>query len=660
MSDRDNDFFINHDSGVGFTTVPVTEDPFERKPDQASFLKKMQEQRRQVMSVRAFMERSDAYRHPHILLSVSSRAAAENWQDVGKTITKRSRLKMPAGFNIIETQTPQLYHIFFQDDKIIELEGNDIFAAELQDPMTEFLNRQLKDARIKTKGYAYIKAMLLDGTAFAKVPYKFIEKKVVNRTKVTNPVNGEIITTKTESLEPVFDGPDVEIISIHDFFPDWTVKTPGDVQAMRGCVHRTYKTFNELKQAGIYKNLNLLETSLKTKSDKKTFQGPGKLSAPFWSTDYRDMQDKAQDNYHQAKYAGKIEVWEYWGEYDPKGDGVMEDYIIVIANGDVAIRGIENIYDRRFKPFVATPNYPRDGEFYGLPELAPQKAQIKELNQLKNARLDAINSTVNPMWKIERTAGVNLSQLVRRPDGVVLTNDNNGLQRLQDNDTTPTSAQEIAQLQESIMNTSAIGLANTSSGKAFARTSGGVDFLSSFADNRIKLKAAILSETFFQPVSKIFQDHNRQFVTEDKVFPFSNPDLNQADPEAVLPIEAFNLEFAYKTRTDFETGGVEGFLGKMEAITPFIIAGEQSQPGTFKIDQIGQQVLRKLLGPSGKRFTRSDEERLQLQQQQLAAEQAANAEAGARAPQPNASSEIIDDNQTTPEELAELQAEINV
>lgn len=655
MSDKDNDFFLNHDTGVGYTTTPVTEDPFERKPDQITFLKKMQEQRRQVMSVRAFMERSDAYRQPHILLSVSSRAAAENWQDTGRTITRRSRLKMPAGFNIIETQTPQLYHIFFQDDKVLELEGDDIFAANLQEPMTEFLNRQLKDAKIKTKGYAYIKAMLLDGTAFAKIPYRFIEKKIIERTKILNPINGEVIVDKRETLKAVFDGPDIEIISIHDFFPDWTVKTPGDVQGMRGCVHRTYKTFNELKQAGIYKNLDLLETSMRTKSDKKTFQGPGKLAAPFWSTDYRDMQDKAQDNFHQAKYAGKIEIWEYWGEFDPKGDGVMEEYILTVANGDVSIRAVENIYDERFKPFVATPNFPRDGEFYGLPELAPQKAQIKELNQLKNARLDAINNTVNPMWKIERTAGVNLSQLVRRPDGVVLTNDNNGVQRLQENETPPTSAQEIAQLQESIANTSAIGLTSTAGGKAFARTSGGVDFLSSFADNRIKLKAAILSETFFQQLSDIFQKHNRQYVDEDKIFPFSNPDLSQADPEAVLPLEAFNLQFKYKTRTDFETGGIEGFLGKLETLTPFIIAGEQSQPGTFKIDMIGQQVLRKLLGPAGQRFTRSDQERLAIQQQQLAAEQAVNAQIGANAPQPNAQPQA-----TTPEEVAELSQSLNV
>jgi hypothetical protein len=49
----------------------------------------------------------------------------------------------------------------------------------------------------------------------------------------------------------------------------------------------------------------------------------------------------------------------------------------------------DNPFDhQQQRPFVASPNYVRDNEFYGVPELIVIRSQIKEAQALRNARLD--------------------------------------------------------------------------------------------------------------------------------------------------------------------------------------------------------------------------------------------------------------------------------
>jgi hypothetical protein len=345
-----------------------------------------------------------------------------------------------------------------------------------------------------------------------------------------------------------------------------------------------------------------------------------------------------QDNYAEAKTAGKMEIWEYWGHYDPKGDGKMEEYILTLANGDVLIKEQKNPFDKRFKPFAATPNYPRDGEFYGIPELIMQKYSIKELNSLKNARLDGVNMSVNPMWKMQRDAGFNLKQIIFKPGGILVGNDVNGLQRLESNDPSPASAGEISQIQNEISSTAALGIATSAlstAGKTLGRTTAGVDLISSFADNRITLKAQIISETFFQPMTQMFLAHNRQFIAEDQPVKISNPELAQVDPDAILPVEAFSVNFNYKVKTDFEGGSPAGFLEKINKAMPIIQIMQQNNPHAFKIDVLGNQLLRRIFKTSLPRFVNSPQEQQALRDKQIASEQAINAEIGRRTPQPN-------------------------
>ena len=583
-----------------------------------------------VRVVRAFMKNSDEYREPHLDLARKSRELYENWSPTNRSIIQRANLKLPFGFTIIETQAPQIIDIFFRGGSVIQFKGQDAPDAMYEDPITDFHIHQFEEMGFQAKTAAFIKAMLLDGTAFAKVPYRYKEIETMRRINDVDPITGERIQTKQPVMEVLFDGPDLEIVPIYDFFPDWTVKRPGDVASMRGCVHRTFKTLANLKNNPLYKNTAELETSLSVK-------GYEAWARPYYSDAYRDDFDKLNDNEEGVKEEGTVEIWEYWGLFDPNQDGKFEEYIIVIANGDVVLRCEQNFYDYKFKPFVACPNYMRESEFYGIPELLAVRSLIKEANTLRNARLDNINLSVNPMWIADRSAGINTKSLFSRPNGVIWTNDVNAIRPLPPLDPSIGSREEMAFIQNDIQNATAmVNAAPVASnlGKQFGRSATGVNFIQSFASSRISLKARMLGELYFKQVAKIMLLTNRQFVTEDKWVRVMDP--NSPNPFVQLPADAFFRAFDFVVETTLENGGPEGQFQKIQTVSQILQAVENSQPGTVKSEVVLEALLRPLLGRQVKRFVNSPDERQQMQMQQLAAQQAVNAQQGMAAPQPMA------------------------
>lgn len=583
-----------------------------------------------IRVVRAFMRNSDEYRDPHIELAVKSRELYENWSPSNRSLVQRANLKLPFGFTIIETQTPQLVDIFFRGGNAVQFKGQDANDAQYEDAITDFHAHQFEEMNLQSKSAAFIKAMLLDGTAFAKVPYRYKEMETLRRVTQIDPLTGIPISMKQPAIEILFDGPDLEIIPIYDFFPDWSVKRPGDIAAMRGCVHRTFKTVAALKTNPLYKNIDEVKVSVNVK-------GADAWARPYYSDAYRDEFDKLNDNDEGVKEEGAVELWEYWGLFDPNQDGNFEEYIIVIANGDVVLRCEPNFYDYKFKPFVACPNYIRESEFYGIPELMAVRSLIKEANTLRNARLDNINLSVNPMWIADRAAGINTKSLFSRPNGVIWTNDINAIKPLPPMDPSIGSREEMAFIQNDIQNATAmVNAAPVASnlGKQFGRSATGVNFIQSFASSRVSLKARMLAEMFFKPVARIMLLTNRQFVTENQWVRVLDP--NTPNPFVELPPDAFFRAFDFFVETTLESGGPEGQLQKIQMVSQILQAVEGSQPGTVKTDVLMEALLRPLLGRQVKRFVNTPDERQAMQMQQLAAQQAVNAQQGAAAPQPNA------------------------
>lgn len=605
-------------------------EPFERRDNE--MFRSLMRERRAVLMVRGFMNRSKSYREPQLKLAQQAREMYENWQSTGRTMIMRANLRLPFGFTIIETQLPQLVDVFLKNERFIKFEGRSEDDFIWEEQLTDFHQRQFDEMEFPAKFIQFTKAMLLDGTAIAKIPYRFEEIMTIRRETIPaeESLTGQEEVVKTEVPEVVFDGPDFQPISLVDFFPDWQVKSAGDIKKMRGCVHRTYMTFAQVKKrkkgkdGGIYINLDKLKQSMGTENRTSAWAEPG------FSSRFKEAYEESMDVKPGSKDHDKIEIWEYWGLWDPKGDGDFQEYILVLANGDTLIREEPNFYDYKFKPFVASVNYPRDGDFYGIPELISVRSLIKEANQLRNARLDSTNLAVNPMWVVDKNAGINVRSIYSRPNGIILTNDMNGIKPLSIPDTLSGSYRETQDIQQDIQSaTAAMGSSpQLNQLKSFGRSATGVNFLNNIASTRLGLKTRLMSNLLFRRMAWIMFMTNRQFVTEEQVVRVSDP--NAENPFTRLSPDAFFRQFDFKIVTDIETGGPEAEFQKLQMFTQLAQVAEQSQPGTVDFGIVFESLGRTLFGPRMKKFTRSQDERLQMQQQGLAAEQAANAQVGAQ------------------------------
>lgn len=589
-------------------------------------------QLRAIDFVRRFMVKSQEYRRPHLELAAACRDLYQCWVKEGRSLTARANLKLPYAFSLMEQQTPELVEAILKERPIAKVEGTRPSEMVYENSMNDFLDNQVDKMNFPLKCINYVKAMQLDGTAFAQVPYRYQEKLTSKTTFQDNGLGTPLEKVKTDSLKVVFDGPDFEPIAMVDFFPDWTVQMGGDIQSHRGVAKRTWRSLEALKGNRKYKNLDKLETSARIKN------GEGAAwKSPYYTDEYQALYDRYQDNTNGVKSDGLIEVWEYWGLFDTDGKGNFAEYIITLANGDVVLRCEENFYEHKFKPFVATPNIPRTGEFYGVPELIAIKALIKESQVLRNARLDQVNIGVNRMYVVDRTAGIKARSLYSRPSGIIWANDVNGVRELPPPEIPVSATRELQELQVEMKDTLGMTAGTpqlAQAAKTFGRSATGVQYLNSISASRVGLKVRIIGETLLKPLYYIMLMTNDQFVTDEQWVKSSDPDTSAENPFTTLPAEAFQVAASFVVKIPLETGGQEADLARMQQLGSILQTAEATQPGVVKWDVFFQNTGRSLLGKRYKKFVRSDMERMQMQAQQLAAEQAAQAQTGATAPQP--------------------------
>ena len=613
--------------------------PFDAQPKDEKVDRKLKD-RRAVDLVRSFVRKSKEYREPHLDLARRCRERYVNWELEEKSKIRRANLKPAYGFVIIETLLPQVCSLFLNDNYIVKLQGQEPQDVLYENSLTDFYGIQFRDMDFAAKFPSFVKNMLLDGTAVAKVPYRYEEAMRIRRERQADPETGAVTRTKTAYPEVTYDGPDFEVIPLYDFFPDWRMKEPGNVQKMRGCVHQFTRSLAELRRlakktapdgssVGIYKNLDELEYSKKAR-------GCDAWAPPYWSDRHKEEGERLDSNKAHQKDQDSITCWEYWGLYDATGNGDFQEFVITVANGDVLIREDENFFDCQFKPFVASPNYLRSNEFYGIPEIIATDSEIREATAIRNARLDQINLGVNTMWLVERNGGIDTRNLYSRPNGIIYTNDINALKPLPPSDPSTSSAQELQQIELGISQATAIGSPpTTASASALGRTARGVEYMSSFSSSRLGLKALLVSEIMLKPMVGIMHKMNSQFVTDEVWVRSSNPDSE--NPFDALDPSAFyrNFDFIIKTKPDLPDS-VE--TEKIQAVAQIAQVAEATQPGSIKMDVLLESMLRPIVGPQAKKFMRTPEEMAAMKQENMMMElqkQAANAQIGAMAPQPN-------------------------
>lgn len=172
--------------------------------------------------------------------------------------------------------------------------------------------------------------------------------------------------------------PSLKIVNVANFFIDPSCE--GNWREAQYMIHTYEATKSDLKMRKIYKNLD-------------------KVS---WTTNAVKAQGGDQDHetttpIHDARVGSdktKVLVYEYWGLFDIRGDGVMVPVVVTFI-GDTIIQMTDNPFPDRKPPFILIPYMPIDGSNFGEADASILQDNQRILGAVTRGHIDLLGRSAN-------------------------------------------------------------------------------------------------------------------------------------------------------------------------------------------------------------------------------------------------------------------------
>lgn len=406
----------------------------------------------------------------------------------------QANIFVPYAFSTIETIVPRLVAGRPQIDVMPREEG-DTDYARVQNYLVDYQWDQCDMDKLLPD---IVRQMLIYGTSVVKV---YWDKKVetVEEEIEIDPDFPELGSQKVEVEKTTKNQPVVEMVDLYDFF--WDPKG-FDIDSCGWVAHRTYRSYDyliKMQKQGLYKNVNLLE-----KDKTRPFKGETDKITRTTALGTTDPQSVSGDSDKEAN----IELIEYW----------EDNRVVTIANRTVVIRDDKNPFAHGKKPFVRFIDQSVPKEFCGIGELEPIETLQKELNDMRNQRMDNASLILNRMWLVQNGANVDEDELVSDVGGVIHTDKIEGVQALYPPEIPNSSYREETLIKADIQQTT--GITDYTKGVASDalanETATGISMMQEAGNARIKLKMMNI-EMGIREIGELFISLNKQFIDEETV-----------------------------------------------------------------------------------------------------------------------------------------------
>lgn len=323
-----------------------------------------------------------------------------------------SKLFIPKVFEIIEQKVPMMIAHNPQYVITARLNENLPYMGILRD----YLGYVWDEEDMNSKIESWVKDMLIYGTAIGKVDWKQITGMETSTEETIDEITGETISEEIEEEVVKLETPTFQTIDIFDFKTDPRFDTLEESEAN---IHeRDDVPYSELlADEDMYFNLDKVDPKGIPAESSDTSEKEEKRSSLGISTPGKDLDET------------RLNIKEYWGTFSITGKPKDEaEYVITTVNDHTVIRMEKN--DMNMRPFIAVKARVVPHEFYAIGEVEPLEDLQIELNTLRNQRMDYTNSILNPEWIMSTSSGINPSQLIHKPNNIILTDDMNGIRTL--------------------------------------------------------------------------------------------------------------------------------------------------------------------------------------------------------------------------------------
>lgn len=178
--------------------------------------------------------------------------------------------------------------------------------------------------------------------------------------------------------------PTVNFCDYKDVIPDPSCE--GDLSRARFLVYRFVTSKDELNAAGIYQNVDKIQTE---------------NNSPLAVEDGRE--DEINNFNFKDDTRKKFVAYEYWGYWDIHGNGTVQP-IVATWVGDTLIRLEENPYPGKRIPFIFVPLLPVTDSLYGEPDGALIEDNQEIVGAVTRGMIDILASNANGQRGVRKDA----------------------------------------------------------------------------------------------------------------------------------------------------------------------------------------------------------------------------------------------------------------
>lgn len=408
----------------------------------------------------------------------------------------RSKLFIPATAKAVDGLLPDLLLTLFGPDPFFEIaprEEGDVDQAKIQQAI---LSSDFYNCDIFLKAYTYLKQMALYGTTFGKV---YWNKDTTTETLIKTFEDQQTgkQTEKTEKLTVVLhDQPWFE--PIDNFNLAWAKNCTNLRDTW--IIQRSEKSIGEMKAAGVYDNVNDLETAIVGMKGTSEYEQEVRNWLKGLPSAYNDEEGDAR----------KVELLEYWNEDRSKTATLAGRFIVVRKLRD-------NPYGLNYDPFIKTDLWANPFEFLGTGIAEKSRDLQDQLNSEVNQRLDNRALRQNVQFKVRRGANINTRSLRSSPGAIWLTDDMDALDVVNIPDiSSNNSFNEENMLEQKIEEITGVTKYSTGAGADSRRTATEVNTLTKMSSKGFALHVKIIEESFIKPLIKKFMYLNSRFAEKER------------------------------------------------------------------------------------------------------------------------------------------------
>ena len=456
----------------------------------------------------------------------------------------RNSVHIPLIFSTIHSDVARKTQASFGTWPAVGFVGYSSEDAPIARKREALVNAQMKDCGMFKKAYDLFLTSDLYGTAIAWWGWTRIDEMIQVTYPDILPVTGETIMIVDNKTITTFDGPDLKIIDPLDAFPQ-----PGfrDVESMDWFIIREYASFDRLREQAetgpngrpIYDPTEVRRLQTEDGSKATTTD-----DYKNWRNVTRNLME--EDARKMEQWGRPVELWHYFGKvpHELAPDGLVNRFITV-ANEKFLVRNRPNPFWNGKKPILTYSPNPDPHYFW-----APGKAEIaKKLqivaNKFTNQQLDALDLFIDPIFVHNTDANLNTDNLFIRPGAWI------GVEGIPQEQVMPlipnlSGIQIGGQMTEILWRWMQQGLGIVEDvvmgGPGTRQTAREFLGRSEAVATRLLRESRSFEEDFLEPLSDIFVDLDRQFLTGPKEV-FILGQSAQVDPVTKLPIPTRTREY---------------------------------------------------------------------------------------------------------------------